>query len=282
MNTKNVSLFGEPVPVPRRIAVAEASRKAFPRQFPTTKAARDFLFQTILPPSMRWCFVSVGKNASSSTLRFLFRAEFGCDLTVKVTPKHDINPAAEVHMLAEYGVFSRALWQGLSAQNLLGDAGPPERICVVRDPHARAVSAFLYLCQSQAVASQWFASDRIRMNAVTGFDWERDANTEDGFLRFLDYIAWQIETEGPDMVNAHWRPQVTFIKPTLFNPTVTGRMEDLGRYFRTLSERLDTPMPQVTPWENRQPAGPNAVSSNVSARSMCHKIYAADYETFGY
>jgi hypothetical protein len=275
-------LFGEPVPVPKRTAAAEMSRKEFPQHFVTTKAARDFLFQAILPPSMRWCFMSVGKNASSSTLRFLFRAEFDCELTVNVTPRSDINPSAQVHMLTEHRLFSRALLLGISAPDLLGAEGPQERICVVRDPFARAISAFRYLCRSHILGSRWFAFDRFRMNAVSKFNWERDVDTERGFIIFLEYVAWQIDADGPEAVNAHWQPQFTFIKPAVFNPTVIGRMEDLGCYFRTLSERLDAPFPEALPWDNRQPTAPQDLRSSMRAQAICKEIYAADYEAFGY
>lgn len=218
---------------------ARKSRRFRNRHFPTNGAAWDFLFQIILPPSRKWGFLSVGKNASSTTLDLLFRAEFGHALSARVTPPHDINPAASMHMLVEHGVFTRALWQGLSVQDLFNPKkGPKERICVTRHPFQRAQSGFQYICKSHEARTQWFACDRFRMNALVGFDWDRLSNTVDGFRRFLDYITWQIETEGPDAVDAHWRPQTSFIKPDVFQPTITGRVEDMPAYVKLLSERL--------------------------------------------
>ncbi|MEX0320083.1 MAG: sulfotransferase family 2 domain-containing protein [Ruegeria sp.] len=275
-------LFDEPVPVSRRNAAIEASRKAFPEELPTVHAARRFLSQVIIPPSMRWGFISVGKNASTSTLRFLFQAEFGCDLTVDVTPLHDINPSASVHMIADHDVFSRALLRGMAAQELSGPQGPEERVCIVRNPLSRAVSAYRYLCKSHHMASRWFARDRFRMNAVTGFDWGHHTDTEEGFVRFLDYVAWQVNTEGADKVNAHWCPQASFIKPTVFKPTIIGKMEDLDHFFRMLSSRLGTPPTDTAPWENRQSGRADALLECPRARARCEEIYAEDYGTFGY
>ncbi|WP_281841517.1 hypothetical protein [Sinisalibacter aestuarii] len=109
-------------------------------------AIRSFLQLTILPPSQRWMFFSAGKAASSSTLNLLFEMEFGRPLSVHFDAPHDINPSAVVHQLANHGVFSRALKLGLGMPDLL--ALPAERLLVVRNPYARAVSAFRYLCRS--------------------------------------------------------------------------------------------------------------------------------------
>ncbi|QDL94702.1 transposase (plasmid) [Paroceanicella profunda] len=276
------SLCPPPVPAADQSRAVAATRRAFPGHFPDAAAAAGFLFQVILPPSRRWGFISVGKNASSTTLRLLFRAEFGCDMTVQATPAHDINPAAALHMLVEHGVFTRAAWQGLSAPDLLGARGPGERICVVREPFDRAVSGFRYLCRSHRARSLWFARDRFRMNAALGFDWSRHPDTAEGFRLFLRYIAWQVETEGRDAVDAHWRPQATFIKPEVFRPTLTGRMEDMAGYCRSLSERLGGPPPDTDIRENRQPDPQQALRTDREARRLCEALYAIDYEAFGY
>ncbi|WP_118138393.1 sulfotransferase family 2 domain-containing protein [Oceanicella sp. SM1341] len=284
---------GAPARAPHRLFYASAAPEAqdravnatfeaFPEQFPDRAAAWGFLFQVILPPSLRWGFISVGKNASSSTLRLLFRAEFGCDMSVRATPEHDINPSAALHMLVDHGVFSRAVWQGHSAQRLIGSNGPKERICVVREPFGRAVSGFRYLCKSHRAKSLWFARDRFRINAALGFDWDRHPDTAEGFRLFLRYVQWQAKTEGLDAIDAHWRPQVTFIKPEVFRPSITGRMEDMESYYRTLSERLDIALPDEGIWENRQSAAADELLQDREAHKLCQSIYAIDYEAFSY
>ena len=277
-----MELFIENVKPMQRKAAAEQTQEVSAEHFPTFDSAKNFLFQIILPPSMRWGFISVGKSGSSSTLRYLFQAEFGCEFTAKAAPLNDINPSAAVHMLTEHGVFSRAFWRGLSIQELISERGPKERICVVRNPHDRAISAFRYLCQSHVLESRWFARDRFRMNAVVGFDWGRHTDTLEGFILFLEYIKWQVETEGADRVNGHWRSQFTFVKPPIFRPTIVGRIEDMNLFFRTLSERLEKSPRDNAPWENSQSTGDDPLRSDPRARALCEQIYAADYEAFGY
>lgn len=265
----------------QRVAIRN-SRADFPGQFRSNEDVGFYLMQVTLPPSMRWGFISVGKNASSSTKRLLFRAEFGSEMTTEVLPLHDINPSAAIHVLTEHRVFTNALQMGLSARQILGTKGPKERICVLRDPMARAVSAYRYLCKSHVEKSRWFSGDRFRMNAVTGFDWNQHTGTLDGFHRFLDYIAWQIDAEGVEQVDGHWRPQVEFIKPAIFQPTIIGRMEDMAPYWRTLSERFGVPLADDSPWENRQPPAPDDMARDTSAVTKVQAIYSADYEAFGY
>lgn len=246
------------------------------------QAAWHFLFQIILPPSGRWGFISVGKNASTSTLKLLYQAEFGHPLSADAKPDHDINPEAAVHMLSDHGVFTRALWQGMSARDVTGAKGPGERLCIVRDPLARAVSGFRYIGTSHRARSQWFARDRFRMDAVVGFDWDRHPDTAEGFRRFLDYIAWQIDRDGADAVDAHWQPQATFIKPDIFRPTLQGRMEDMGTFYADLADRLGFLLPEEGTWSNRQAHGGAAFTPDAGSLRLCREIYAEDHERFGY
>lgn len=278
----SMTLFPAAVPQQERNRCAVATKETFPEAFSDLEAARAFLRQIILPPSMRWAFMSVGKNGSSSVLRLLFRAEFGCDLSVAVRPLHDVNPSAEVHMLADEGVFSRAILRGLTASDLLSEGTVGERICVVRDPYARAVSAFRYLCFSHREQSRWFAKHRFRMNALTRFDWESHSDTREGFIRFLDYVRYQLETDPAHEVDAHWRPQVDFIKPAVFQPTLTGRMEAFDTFLRGLQERFDIPTAVAPPAENVQKRGGKDGWEDRETRALCEALYAADYESFGY
>ncbi len=263
-------------------AAIDRSLAAHPDAFPARLAARNYLEQIIFPRSRRWAFISVGKNASSTTLRFLFEAEFGAPFTTQITPLDDINPSATVHRLADFGVFSRALRQGLSSADLLAPDGPRERLCIVRDPLARAVSGFRYLCKSHRLAARWFARDRLRMNAVVGFDWSTDPDTPRGMEKFLDYLEWQIATEGAHRVDGHWRAQTAFIHPQVFQPTLVGRIEDLPAFFRGLSDRLALDRPPAIGTENRQPQAPDTLLSGPAIARRVRDIFQQDYETFGY
>ncbi|MCB1396685.1 MAG: sulfotransferase family 2 domain-containing protein [Rhodobacter sp.] len=262
----------EPTPVLRR-TLAE-----FPDHFPTVEAARAYLRLIIVPPSMRWGFMSVGKTASSSILTLLFKAEFGTDLTVSLQPGRDINPAAPVHMLADCQVFSRAYLLGLSAGEVLGPKGPRERIVMLREPMQRAASAFRYFCLSDTMQSPWFLPDRLRINAAFGFDWRVHPGTIDGFRLFLRFVEAEAERVGVDAVDGHWRPQHDFIKPAVFQPTITGKMDDMAGFVRALEERLGLPMTASMPWENRQRVEVDPFEVDAEAVALCQRIYARDFD----
>lgn len=257
------------------------TQAAWPDRFPDTDAARRWLAQVILPPSRRWAFVSTGKNASSSTLRFLFEAEFGTRLTTRYAPERDINPSAVVHALADSEVFARALHQGLDAGEIAALPGC-ERICVARNPHDRLASAFAYLCRSQTEEKAWFLGPRLRLDAA-GFDWETMPGTAEGFRLFLRHVRAEMERLGPMGLDAHWRPQADFIQPEVFRPTLVGRVEDLDAFFAELAARLGAPPPEAGGrWENRQRAGEDPLARDPEARRLVEEIYAADFEAFGY
>lgn len=275
------SLFTPVLPSQQADAIT-ASLAAFPAEFLSEEAARLFLFQIILPPSLRWAFISVGKSASTSTMHALYQAEFGHPFTAVTTPLSDINPDGSTHLLTDYRVFGRALWQGMTAQDITSSSTIRERICVVRHPLERAISGFRYICRSHEERARWFAAERFQMDAVVGFDWERHIYTSEGFERFLRFIEWQLDQFGSESVNGHWRPQLAFIKPAVFRPTLIGRMEDMAGYYTTLAERLELSQPLHPSWKNRQPDAEFDFLKTDLTLALCQKIYGADYEHFGY
>lgn len=275
-------IFRQPIGQPERLAVIRRSRGEFPGHFPTDAAARFFLFHIIMPPSRRWAFMSTGKNAGTSTLRFLFRLEFGVELTVRFQSPTDINPDAVVHQLPDNAVFSRALYLGLSAKDIAEHSGI-ERLCIVRNPYDRAVSAFTYFCKSNELAKSWFLGDRLRINATVGFDWQTMPYTVAGFRRFLRYIELERERVGVHALDGHWRPQSAFIIPELYRPTLVGRMEDLPTFYKTVAERLRQPLPDLAGYaSNRQEAAPAALLRDEAARRIVERVFRRDFEIFGY
>ena len=274
-------MFAQLAPQPDRKAAAAASFTAHRKPLQSREGARRWLNRMILPPSMRWAFASIGKSASTTTLRFLFKAEYGTELTARYDSRHDINPGAVVHQLAEAGVFARAYALALDADALV--ARTTERICVVRDPAARALSAFAYLCRSDREASPWFLTDRLRLNAF-GFDWTRHPDTAEGLRIFLDFIEAETELAGVQSLNPHWIPQTAFVLPGLFQPTLIGRMEALPEFFAELAQRLDQPAPTEIGWENRQSHDDQAraMLDAPGMRARIEQVYATDYARFGY
>jgi hypothetical protein len=275
-------MFIKPVPEKLRKLAAEKTANEFPDYFPTIIAARRFLSLIILPPSKKWAFISTGKNASSSTLNFLFHAEFNTHLNANFSSPTDINPEAVVHKLADVGVFSRAILLGMTATELLQQENM-ERICIVRNPYERAASSFRYFCQSNEAGLSWFLTDRLRANAM-GFDWDTMPYTEKGFRIFLEYIEATIEALGVDMVDGHWRPQIDVIKPKIFQPTLVGRMENMDVFFTTLADRLNTTheASENLFWKNRQTDPLQDGIMNAAIRKKMESIYKQDFEEFGY
>jgi hypothetical protein len=244
------------------------------------EAARGFLSLSILPPSKRWIFLSLGKNASSSTLQLLFELEYGTRLTAHFDALHDINPSAVVHKLADTGVFARAIELGLGLDALL--ALPAERLLIVRSPYARAISAFRYFCTSDEMAASWFLTERLRANAMVGFDWETMPGTAEGLRRFLAYIEAEVAERGPYALNPHWCIQARSGFPDVYRPTLTGRLEALDDFYRALCDRLGQALPAEIARRNLQPPAPDALAGDAEARRMIERIYAEDFEVFGY
>lgn len=244
------------------------------------KVIRSYLGLIILGPACRWGFLSIGKNGSSSTLRVLYEMEFGHPLTVRYASPIDINPSAVIHQLSDAGVFARALDRGMSAVEVR-DADML-RLMVVRDPLARAVSAYRYFCRSNAEAAPWFVRDRLRIDAAVGFDWTHMPGTVEGFRRFLRYIELEIELSGAPALDSHWRPQTAFAPTDVWVPGLIGRMEAMDDFYAELAGRLDKPAPSRIPRENRQDGNAEDLMSDSDARRMVEAIYRADYVTFGY
>lgn len=275
-------IFHEPELRPReRFSLLEAAMQRYPDDFPSTESARIFLNQVVAPASLRWVYKGNGKTGTSSTKRFLFELEFGVPLSTQVNLPYDINPDAAAHRLASANVF-RELSNIPAGLTVLDSA---LRLTTVRNPISRATSAFLYLCAAADQRHIWLSDDRLRMNALVGFDWERDIRTPQGMEKFLDYIQIMIENLGEDAINRHWRPQVTSVKPKVLRPHLVGKTEDMETFYRAIAERLDTRLPDswVVPKANKNASGfdPKTLLS-AEALSRIEVIYARDFEEFGY
>ncbi|MFA3917162.1 sulfotransferase family 2 domain-containing protein [Ruegeria hyattellae] len=276
------TIFHEPELRPReRYSQLEAAVQRFPEDFPTIDSARIFMSEVVVPPSLRWAYKGNGKTGTSSTKRFLFELEFGVSLTTQIDPPSDINPDAAAHRLTSANVYREisALSSGLAVLETT------LRLTTVRNPTSRATSAFLYLCASSDQRHVWFSDERLRMNALVGFDWQRDVRTSRGMDKFLNYIQIMIENHGVDTINRHWRPQVASIKPRVLRPHLIGKTEEMETFYRDIAERLDRPLPDnwVTPRANRNVSDfdPETLLS-AEALSRIEVIYAKDFEEFGY
>ena len=266
----------EALPAQRR-ALAERAMSRFPGAFQTEVDAQRWLNAILMPASARWAFVGNAKTGSTSIKRFLFLLEFGVPLTVGFDPSTDINSDAISHHLARAGVF-RSVPAIPSGLMLMSRA---LRLAASRHPVSRAISSFNYICQTDAVRSNWLVGERLRMNATCGFDWSCDRFNHAGFLKFLDHLDLIGQQPGDPIEDPHLRPQVRNVRPDLFKPDLVGRTEDLHGFFRAIAERLDTPLPREVdlPVSNRQTTVPKA-EALISAESKRRiaKVFAADFD----
>lgn len=252
------------------------------RHFSSPRRASAWLRYTFMPADGAWVFKPNGKTGTTSTLYFLFHLTTGHPLSAGLIEPSGLNEDQAGHALAEARIFSSVLARrGVDPAASLAEA---LRITTVRHPLARAVSGFRYLCRSDALKSAQFATERLRMTALTGFDWDRDAGTAQGFLRFLEYLSIDLAHHPARPVNSHFRPQVLNILPEVFRPGLVGRCEDLPAFFRALAARLDRPVPdgalEGRP-RNRQPGSAGDVITPEATR-LAAGIFAADFERFGY
>ncbi|MCA0922772.1 sulfotransferase family 2 domain-containing protein [Pseudooceanicola nanhaiensis] len=248
------------------------------------KDAYSFLDYIFTPADKSWAYLPSGKTGTSSTLAFLFHLTTGHPLTAHLQQLNGMNPDQAAHELHRTMVFCSLLARG--------DKIRPARylqrtlkLATVRDPMARAISGFRYLCQADARGMTQFYTDRARMSALTGFDWNRHPDTPEGFERFLDYLRIDLVHHADRPVDSHFRPQVLNIRPALFVPDLIGRCEDLGAFFTAIADRLGRALPEgalEAPARNRGTGPERADLVSQQARQLVAEIFAADYEAFGY
>lgn len=260
-----------------RNAMAERAMERWPGAFHRGDEALEWLTHTITPASEAWVYLGNAKTGTTSTKSFLFQLEFGAPLTVHFEPPRDINPDGIAHAMARSGVF-RSLPNMPKGLKTLREA---LRLVTARHPSSRAVSSFRYLCLSDEQASPWLLAERLRLNAVTGFDWSTDRYTHRGFLKFLDYVDETSNQPGQLRDNPHIRPQVRNVRPDLYQPHLIGRTEDLPAFFRAIAERLNRPLPpDVAKIEaNRNDkAAPGEELLTPESRRRLGQVFAKDYD----
>lgn len=262
----------------RRQEMVDELVRRHPDEFPIPEHAQRLLVHVFAPASRRWVYAGNGKTGTSSTKRFLFELEFGVPLTVHLEADHDINPDAQSHMLARAGVFRPliAMPDGLATMD------KALRLTTARHPVARALSSFRYLCLSDRLKHVWLIHDRMRMNAVVGFDWRRDPDTPDGFRKFLDYARFVQAQAGTLLPDPHWCCQVDNIRPAVFKPDLVGRTERLDSFFREIAERLGSPLPTgwTAPRANQQSYDEAYFETLVEGdtRRLIGEVFARDFD----
>jgi hypothetical protein len=143
------------------------------------------------------------------------------------------------------------------------------RFVFVRDPYARALSAF---------------ADKVlrkRQQARPFYAWlGRTDGPAPEFVEFLRFLE-----DGGAMSDPHWAPQTDLLLMPFGDFHFVGRVERLGLDLATVVARLFGPEASVKP----RRAGPRTNSSDrigevygPEAIGIVNRVFAADFEMFGY
>ncbi|MEP2426635.1 MAG: sulfotransferase family 2 domain-containing protein [Tateyamaria sp.] len=272
------------LPQPAAKARVKSFQAAHPETFAQPAEAITYLRYIFTDAQGLWCFRTNGKTGTTSTLFFLFHLTFGIPLKAVVRDENSINEDQAGHSLHKARVFSSVCDCGteLDFGSYLARA---LRLTTVRHPFTRALSGFIYLCRAHDMKSDRFLTERLRMCALTQFDWDKHAYTVEGFERFLTYLEQDLAHHATRPVDSHFRPQVLNILPDVFCPDLIGRCEDLPTFFANIAARLDRPAPQgaleAKP-RNTQQISDRAIFDTPDTRRRVGHIFAADFLAFGY
>lgn len=259
--------------------------KLFPDDFRSPEAAQRFAQLIWFPPSRAWRYQLNGKSGNTFVLNLLFEIEYGTRFSCRVDPGQtgNLHPDMALFSMLDARLYSNALQQQDRPEAFLGFPGLS--LATVREPCSRLLSAFFYLSRSHEVGDRRFLPERLRINALAGMDWDRDAGTPEGFARFVAYIGAIADGPGADTLDAHWLPQALHIRPAIYKPDLVGRTEDLPRFARDLSARLDRPLPAdmdgLRTNKSKRP-DTRAFLTQPGVCATIEKVYAADFDLFEY
>ena len=272
--------FNEDLPPQKRTAMHQRFFDMYPGAFSGLDEVAAYLGRIIVPASRTWAYTANNKCGTTTTKRLLFELEFGVPLTVEQDAVDDINKDIVPHKLMPAHIF-RFMSVLPRAPEALNAA---LRLVTVRHPLARAVSAFHYLCETQDQRHTWMVADRLRMNAMVGFDWHHDSRTAAGFVKFLRYIEAVRDLAGVAQINAHWRPQFDLARPDVLEPHLIGRSENLWPFFVELADRLGRPLPAsyANLRANAQDRSGMTDILTPEAQAIAEQLFARDLEWLGY
>lgn len=241
------------------------------------EAALRLLHRTLTPVSGRWTYLVVGKAGSSGILGALHALEFGTPLSVHVAD--EINANAAGHNLVAARLLSPLATQADAA----GRLSRALRLTSARHPVRRLVSAFRYLCRADARGAPQFLRERLLMSILCGFDWTRDRDTPDGFVRFLDFLLAAAASDGTLSLDLHLADQSAIIRPDIYRPDVVIRLEAADAALADIAARLDRPAPAPLALRNAQPSADlAALVRQPAAVGRLSQLCDADCARFGY
>ncbi len=254
-------------------------------QFASSAALQSYLKLIVQPPSKAWRYQLNGKSGNTFTLNLLYELEHGYPFRGRVAVSETGNQHPDFALFAQVGsgLLSTALVESKTWEDFCNFPGL--RLATVRHPAKRALSGFRYLCRSHDVGDRRFLHERLRLSALTGFDFDTDRDTVRGFELFLAYIRDYADSFGAEAVDPHWRLQALHIRPDLYRPDITGRTEEMASFAQTVAARLDRPLISDLS-EMRSNASSTSVSDELLRGPSIHRliedIYGQDFDLFEY
>ena len=240
--------------------------------------ALAFLHRILMPRSLQWSYLVVGKTGSSSVLMALHQLEFGHRLSAR-SDAGSLNADAIGRQLASAGLLSPLI----EIDAPLPQLEQSLRMTSVRHPAKRLLSAWLYLGEANRRADAAFLQERLLMTIMAGIDWDRDAGTVEGFDRFLDFLLMAQDAAQGISLDLHLLPMHRVIHRHVFKPHLVMRLETLSRDISLLAQHLRQPVPETVPAANQQrkyDAAPFFASQAVQGRLI--QLCSDDCKLFGY
>lgn len=237
----------------------------------------------VLGQAVRRCVLTRDRQ-----LLFLKNPKAACSTVLQLLHHHELGRFAEVSQLHR----THEIHQGIRhAEAHLAALSDPKcvRFTVVREPAARAVSAFMMFF-SGAGAEVFKREGRDKTAAkreagIWALGYDPNGDIRRNFDLFLEYID-RCLAMAPEYVNVHWKPQTLSIAHEHIQYSHIGRVETLQRDLETVSEMVGYPLhgqnselPQINRSRDERA---KAFELTPVQRRKIHSLYANDYEAFGY
>lgn len=233
------------------------------------RAAREIENRIHVSRRYRYVYVAVPKAACSTLKRRLGRIEAeaaGADPAALSRHVHDraASPLLAPSDLAP-GEFEALM------------AGGAFRFAFVRNPFARALSAFLdKILRNRKQKAAWLRG--------AGLDPLRDRDREVGFRAFLEGIAAAPPGHRSD---PHWAPMAELLAPDLVTYDMIGRLERFEQDWNRLCRAVFRGEGRRKLRENRDGHATGAAEKlaryyGPAETALARAIYAADFAAFGY
>ncbi len=214
-------------------------------------------------PELGIIYVSIPKVACTS-LKLAFREVYGAAGSIRPGAIHDVANQPWQHM--------RDLGLRDLARRI--ENGTLKPVTFVRNPFSRALSC--YRNQFEYPLRNWDKPNRVHLRSLLIEDPMRRMS----FAEFLEAVDRQ-KSAG---MNGHWRPQADFVMAKDIPYAFIGRQENLREDFTALGKIVGTNLSSIKlASRNRSGAGASLADYYTPETiEMVRRIYAADFETFGY